>query len=371
MTKGERQPITYQSSGVDYDAMDPVKRMAQVNARETSGNFSRFGIKEVVESRGESAFVWEEGDRYGAFVIEGLGTKNIVADETRKFTGKTHYDTIAQDTVAMIVNDLVTVGADPQVVDAYWAVGDSNWLKDEERMYDLVDGWAKACNMAGAVWGGGETPTLKDIINPATIDLSGSAVGVIMPKDRLALGNKLKPGDAIFGIESSGPHANGITLTREIAKIVPDGYASLLSDGKTFGESLLAPTHIYANLIRDLFEAGIDIHYMVNVTGHGWRKLMRANRELSYVVEKVPQPQPVFDFIQENSGNDDTEMYGNYNMGVGFAIYIPEKDVARAVEVSKNNNLDAEKIGYVSDGPKQVVIEPKNIIFKGESLGVR
>ena len=112
MTQGgpEIQPITYQSTGVDYSAMDSFKRMAQLRARETSENLNYFGAKEVEASRGESAYVWEEQDSYRAFVIEGLGTKNKVADATRSITGRTHYDAIAQDTVAMIVNDLIVGG---------------------------------------------------------------------------------------------------------------------------------------------------------------------------------------------------------------------------------------------------------------------
>ncbi len=366
------KPITYASTGVNYDAMDPVKRLAQLRARATARNLERFGMREVEASRGESAYVWEEPDSFRAFVIEGLGTKNRVADETRKITGKTYYDALAQDTVAMIVNDLIVVGAEPQVINAYFAVGSSDWFLDEERARDLVEGWAKACNLAGAVWGGGETPTLKGIIEPDTIDLSGSAVGIVKPKERLTLGDKLTPGDAILLVESSGIHANGLTLARRIASKLPEGYATPLSDGKSYGESLLNPTHIYAGLIRDLFEAGIDIHYMVNITGHGWRKLMRASRDLSYVIERVPEPQPVFRFIQKHSGNDDTEMYGNFNMGAGFAIFLPEKAVKLAQQIAiERHNLGSLKAGYVEEGQRQVVIRPKNVIFKGESLGVR
>lgn len=368
----EREPQTYSSTGVNYDAMDPVKRLAQQAAAETTLNLDRFGATEVVGIRGESAYVIEEQDRYVAHVIEGLGTKNLVADEVRKFTGKTHYDTIAQDAVAMIVNDLITVGADPQVISAYWAVGDSEWFLDEERSRDLVEGWKKAVDMSGAVWGGGETPTLKGIINSNSIDLGGSAVGIVNPKDRLASEEKLKVGDAIFMVESSGIHANGLTLARSIADSLPEGYQTLLSDGKTYGESLLMPTHIYAKLVRDLFEAGIDIHYMVNITGHGWRKLMRAkNPNLSYVIDQVPKSQTVFQFIKEQSRNDDREMYGNFNMGAGFAIFIPQKDVKAAEQVARDQGLNAARLGYVRHGPKQVHIQPKNIVFAEDDLAVR
>jgi len=372
MSTKQNKPITYSSTGVNYDAMDPFKRLAQLKARATSKNFNRFGMKEIEASRGESAFVWEEKDSYRAFVVEGLGTKNRVADETQKITGKTHYDAIAQDTVAMIVNDLIVVGAETQVVNAYFAVGSSDWFSDEERARDLVEGWVRACNLAGAVWGGGETPTLKGIIEPDTIDLSGSAIGIVKPKERLTLGDKLTPGDAIFLVESSGIHANGLTLARTIASRLPEGYATPLSDGKSYGESLLVPTHIYAGLIRDYFEAGIDIHYMVNITGHGWRKLMRANRELSYIVERVPEPQPVFNFIQEHSRNNDEEMYGNFNMGAGFAVFMPDQNVELAQRIAlEKYRWQARKAGYVDQGPRQVVIQPKNLTFRGEALGVR
>lgn len=374
MNKHEEEPITYKSTGVNYDAMDPLKRLAQLRARATSGNLERFGMKEVGASRGESAYVWEDQYSHKAFVIEGLGTKNLVADAVRKFTGKTHYDAIAQDTVAMIVNDLIVVGADPQVVNAYFAVGSSDWFLDEQRAKDLVEGWAKACNLSGAVWGGGETPTLKGIIEKDTIDLSGSAVGIIKPKERLTLGDKLEHGDAIVLIESSGIHANGLTLARTIASKLPKGYETILPDGKTYGESLLTPTYIYARLVRDLFDMEIDIHYMVNITGHGWRKLMRANRNFSYVVETLPEPQPIFQFIQKQSGNDDKEMYGNFNMGAGFAIFVSQKDVATVQKIARGDHgLSSTYVGNIWEAgrSKMVSISPKGIIYKEETLGVR
>jgi phosphoribosylformylglycinamidine cyclo-ligase len=367
----KNKKVTYSQTGVNYNAMDPVKVLAQLRAKATAGNLDRFGMTEVGDSRGESAYVWEEKDSYRAFVIEGLGTKNIVADETRKITGKTHYDAIAQDTVAMIVNDLIVVGADPQVVNAYFAVGNSEWFSDEERSRDLVEGWAKACNLTGAAWGGGETPTLKDIVNPETIDLGGSAIGIINPKKRLTLGDKLAEGDSIILLESSGIHSNGLTLARTIASRLPKGYETKLTDGKGFGESILTPTHIYAALIREIFAEGFDIHYMVNITGHGWRKLMRAKREFSYIINSIPHPQPIFDFLQKHSGNDDQEMYGNFNMGAGFAIFVNSKDADDTIRIAKKNNFKAINAGTVEKGVRQVIINPLNIVFKGESLKVR
>src|SRR3989344_3446028 len=166
--------LTYKETGVSYDAMDPLKRMAQVAGKKTAKNLRGSSFSELKESRGESAYVLEQNDSYFVSVMEGLGTKSLVADAMRKITGKTYYDTVAQDTVAAIINDLITVGAKPITVLAYWAAGNAKWFEDKKRMEDLVNGWKKACDMAGVVWGGGETPTLSGIIEADTIGLGGS-----------------------------------------------------------------------------------------------------------------------------------------------------------------------------------------------------
>lgn len=373
MATEEKEPLTYKAAGVDYDIMDPLKQMAQSKARETVHNLKAVGYEEIGASRGESAYIWEEPDKYGTLVIEGLGTKNIVTDKMREITGNTYHKEIAQDDVAMIVNDLIVVGARPLVVCAYFAAGNSEWFKDEKRMEDLTDGFRDACNLAGAVWGGGESPTLRDIITDGKADLAGAAVGEIKPKNRITLGDKLCAGDRIILIESSGIHANGLTLARAVADHLPDGYATRLSNGKLYGEALLTPTHIYAKLIQDLFEAGVDIHYMVNITGHGWRKLMRANRDFTYNIDILPEIPEELLLIQQVSGNDDEEMYGNFNMGAGFAIYVPKKDINTVRQISmQNHRLTALNAGCIKDGPKRVFIKPlKGLTFEGETLGVR
>lgn len=361
-----KSKINYAQTGVNYNILDPIKKMAQSLGKQTAKNFP-----EVEASRGESAYVWEEKDAYRAFVIEGLGTKNLVADEMEKITGKTHYASIAQDAVAVIVNDIITVGAMPEVINTYFGAGGPEWFSNATRSIALIEGWAKACNMAGVTWGGGETPALSGIINPETLDLVGACIGIIQPKERLTLGDKLAEGDAILLIESSGIHANGLSLARSVAKKLPEGYTTKLSDDKTFGETLLIPTYIYVNLIKDLLDEGVDIHYMVNITGHGWRKLMRATGKFSYLITQIPPIPPIFNFIQKHSGNDDSEMYGNFNMGAGFAIYLPTPYVEKAQEIITKHHLKSWNAGILQKEPKQVVIKPKNIIFKSETLGVR
>lgn len=362
---------TYKDAGVDYSSMDPIKVLAQKAAAETAGNLGYFKAEEVALSRGESAYVWEEGDGYRALVIEGLGTKNLIADAMRKVTGKTYYDGLAQDTIAMIVNDLIVVGALPQVVNAYFAIGDSNWMLDEPRIRDLIAGWAAACQKINATWGGGETPTLKGVVNPETIDLGGSAIGVINPKNRLVLGDRLSDGDQIILIESSGIHANGITFVRNMAEKNPDIYKTKLIDGRMFGEAILTPTHLYVELVRSILEAEINVSYMVNITGHGWRKLMRATKDFSYVLNKVPDVPPEFLLMQDEANVSDEEMYGNFNMGAGFAIYVKKADADKVVDLAKKHKLKALIAGQVEAGPKQVIIKPKNITFSEDSLEVR
>ena len=146
--------MSYSKSGVDYKLLDPAKRMAQDAGLQTKKILEGSEFSEVTQSRGETAYVIEGVDSYYAIVQEGLGTKNLVADEVRKITGKTYYDSIAYDTVAAIINDLITVGAKPISVLAYWAVGDSKWMKDEVRMKDLVNGWKRAC-IEGLLGGAG------------------------------------------------------------------------------------------------------------------------------------------------------------------------------------------------------------------------
>ena len=271
----------------------------------------------------------------------------------------------------MIVNDLIVVGALPQVVNAYFAIGDSAWMLDKQRSQDLINGWAAACQSIGAAWGGGETPTLKGVINPDTIDLGGSAVGIIADKQNLVLGDKLVAGDVIVLVESSGIHANGITFVRNLADKNPNLYTTELSDGRLFGEAILSPTHLYVALVRELQNANIDLHYMVNITGHGWRKLMRATQEFSYVFSAVPDVPPEFLLMQQLASVDDAEMYGNFNMGAGFAIYVSTADAERVVAMAAAQNLKALIAGTVNIGPRSVTIKPLDVTFTGDTLEVR
>ena len=365
-----KNKLTYKDSGVNYETIDYLKRIAQMTGEKTGTNLPK-NYQEVSSSRGESAHVVDAGEFYFASVIEGLGTKSLVADEMYKLTGKTYYDNVAYYTVAMIVNDIITVGAKPLTLMAYWAAGSSDWFKDKKRADDLVFGWTKASNDSGVVWGGGETPVLSGVIEKDKIDLAGSGFGIINPKKNLCLGEKLQAGDRIILFESSGIHANGLTLARKIAGNLPEGYLTKINAKQTYGQALLEPTIIYAKLIEDLLRNTIDIHYMANITGHGWRKLMRHKKELTYKITDLPPVPKVLQFIAEQGKLDDKEAYGNLNMGAGYAIFVSEKDVTQVLKLSEAHDIKAYAFGIVEEGEKKVILEPKNITFEKDSLQVR
>ena len=304
----KKTKITYAQVGDDYDTKDPIKKMAQAASRQTIIRDTS-GFKEITETRGESAFVWQQGQTLFASVVEGLGTKNLVADDMRKITRKTYYDVIGHDTVATIINDLVTVGAKPRVVHAYWAIEDNSWLQDKERMQNFVSGWRDACKISMAAWGGGETPTLKGIVEEGTVDLGGSAIGVIATKSRLIIDKNLKAGDRILLLRSNGINCNGLSLARAVAQKLPKGYATKLSNGQMYGEAILTKTNIYAKLVQDFLDARINIHYISNITGHGLRKIMRVRGTFTYIIEKIFKPQEVFIFIQKQASLSDYEIY--------------------------------------------------------------
>ncbi|MGE5337799.1 MAG: AIR synthase related protein [Gemmatimonadota bacterium] len=363
--------LNYKQAGVDYAKIDPLKILAQRAAASTAVNLTRHGLIEVEASRGESAYVVDCGDFYLASITECLGTKALVADAMRAITGRTYYEQIAQDTLAMAINDIITVGATPVSVHAYWATGGSDWFDDAERARDLVEGWKAACDRCGVAWGGGETPALAGVIAPGRIDLAASCVGLVRPKSRLTLGETLAPGDAIVLLESSGIHANGISLARKLAERLPDGYATRLADGTSFGEALLAPTLLYAPVTEALAAAGIVPHYCANITGHGWRKLMRHPGSFTYRIDQVPPVPPVLEFIRQQTGADAREAYGNLNMGAGFALYVDARDAGSTVDVAGEFGVRAWIAGRVEAGARQVVVEPLQLVFAGDDLHVR
>lgn len=363
----------YAQAGVSYTSIDPSKLRAQRAAAATAEVLRARGFQELPESRGESAYVVDFGDRYVSSVAEALGTKALVADAVRELTGRTHYDAIAKDTVATILNDLATLGGRAVSLAAYWGAGSSEWFDDGARMTDLTDGWAAACREGSCAWGGGETQVLVGVIDPHAVVLGGAAVGSIA-KDELLLGTRVAVGDAILLARASGIHANGLTLARKLAESLPAGYATLVPgdrSGRGYGEVLLDPAPLYGPLVEALQGARVPLHSAAHVTGHGWRKLMRATQSVSYVIERLPEPNPIDRFLMRASGMSEQEAYGTFNMGAGYALFLPNAAAEQALEVAARAGFPLLAAGRVEAGPKQVVIEPLGFTFAGDSLAIR
>jgi phosphoribosylformylglycinamidine cyclo-ligase len=371
-TAGPRpDSLSYEQAGVNYDLIDPLKVAAQRAAAATGQHLAAHGFGEVLASRGESAYVVDVGPFYLASIVECLGSKALVADEMAALTGRSYYEGIAQDTIAMAVNDLITVGATPLVVQAYWAAGGSDWFGDAARAQALVAGWKRACDICGVAWGGGETPALAGIVEEGRIDLAASCTGIVNPKARLSVGDRLAAGDAIVLLASSGIHANGLSLARKLTERLQLGYLTPLADGTTYGEALLTPTTLYSPVTEALWRAGIGVHYAANITGHGWRKLLRHPGRFTYRIHAVPPVPPVLRFIQQHAGHEDREAYGTLNMGAGFALFLPAADAERACDIARMQGVPALIAGRVEDGPKQLLVEPLGLRFGDDELQLR
>lgn len=367
-------PDAYAAAGVDYAAVDPGKLLAQQVALATAGSLALRGVEEVEASRGESAYALDVGDRYLTFVTEGLGSKSLVADAMRRVTGKPYYELIARDTVATILNDLATLGGAPLALNAYWASGSSEWFKDDDRIASLVHGWGEACKAAGCAWGGGETQVLADMIEPGCVVLGGSAIGSIAPKSRLLLGSRVRPGDVILVAPSSGIHANGLTLVRRIAAELPAGYETLVPGdpaGRCLGEVVLDASPLYGPLVELQQSAEIDLHYVAHITGHGWRKLMRAEQELTYVVDEMPAVPAIFPMLTRAAAMSVEGAYGTFNMGGGYALFVGQAQASRALQVAEQAGWKLVRAGVVEKGPRRVVLRPVGVTFEGATLSIR
>ncbi|MFN0060455.1 MAG: AIR synthase-related protein [Planctomycetota bacterium] len=366
------EPLDYRQAGVDYDVLDAFKRACQREAAGTAGALAAHGCSEPAAVRGESAYLIETADAYLAHVEEGLGTKNLVADAMLELTGKSYYHAIGVDTVATIVNDLITCGALPISVAMHAAVGDVKWFAHAERAADLARGFADGCCAAGAVWGGGETPALKGLVEPHAIVLAGSALGRIAPKRRRIVGD-VRDGDAIVMLESSGVHTNGLTLCRALAARLPDGYRTPIPDGRSFGEALLDASVIYVKFVAACQAADLSIHYAAHMTGHGWRKLMRLAEPFVYRITELREPPPIFRFLLASGPMETREAYATFNMGAGFAAFVAASDAARCVRLAADHGYRAWIAGCVKRAGQRKAVDlvPLGICFEADTLALR
>lgn len=385
--------MTYADTEVKYDLLDEFKCEASRLALQTVGNSARWGFDELTMSRGESAHLLRAAGPFVGHLIEGLGTKCLVADAMYRLTGKSYDDVIAHDTVAAIVNDMITLGVMPVAVDMFLAAGDLRWFRKEARWRNFLKGWQRACEIVGCSWGMGETQVLEGVVMPGRMVFAGSAVGVAL-REQWRIRGDIKDKDVIILLESSGIHANGLSLARRIierqeswweklargffpwsmANIeLPESYLTLLSGEKTVGEALLEPTRIYVSVIRECLMRSLAIHYAVHITGHGWLKLMRHPESFLYVIEKIPEPQSIFSFLQECGPVDEREMYRTFNMGAGFALIVSEHTVDMIETIAAEHGISSLVAGRVQKRGKEkkLFILPKNLEFDGKELQIR
>jgi phosphoribosylformylglycinamidine cyclo-ligase len=362
----------YKSTGVDYDVLDAAKRKALESASQTKMKYE-YGEDIFPHSRGESAYVFKvNGESKLAPVLECLGTKSAIAREYMEAGGPDLFRNVGFDAVAAIVNDLISVGALPLVLNAYFATGSAEWYSDRDRHAHLIAGWSDGCLEAGAAWGGGESPTLSGLINEYDIEIAGSAVGFIPEEREPILGEDLAPGNEIVFVESTGIHTNGASLVRSIANRLPEGYRTKLPSGREFGAAVLDRSALYANMVAEIIKSeDIKVNYYSHITGHGLRKVMRADKSFTYRIESLPEVPEILSEICRFAGMDTRTAYGTLNMGIGFAIYCAEGHGQRIVEIAKRHGRHAEIVGHVEEGPKRVILEPLGIEFNEDELQLR
>jgi phosphoribosylformylglycinamidine cyclo-ligase len=358
----------YKAAGVDYDALDAGKRMAMARALATSPLLGARGGHALDASRGEPAFAFDFGGRTLAFVMEGLGTKSIVARHMLERHGINRFADVAYDAVAAILNDLCCVGALPLVVNAYFATGASEWYAETQRAAALLEGWQRACVDAGCVWGGGESPSMSGLVAERDIELAGAAVGAVPAGRTVILGDELKAGDEIVLVASSGLHANGASLARLLVERLPDGYMTALPSGRALGEALLDPSVMYVPLVHALLESELGVSYISHITGHGLLKLMRPALSLTYRISALPPVPEVLAFLVDKAGLDAHAAYSTFNMGSGYAVYCVAGAGEKIVVLARQLGLEAIVAGSVERGSRQVIVEPLGVRYAGDEL---
>lgn len=354
---------------------DPFKKGIIDVLKPTSRNLFKYRLKILPQSLGEPAALIDflDYDFYLAFKTDGVGTKSLIADLMAKTMRKKAkysqqkiiglYAGLGIDLIATNVNDLICLGAKPFALVDEIAAGNYKKFLDKELIAGLFKGLKKGCLEANISIPAGESPTLVDIIAENTISMTASSLGLVKPKENAIWGDKLKSGDAIFGLTSNGIHTNGLSLARKIIEKLPKGYFTKF-DGKTIGEVLLKPTKIYVKPVIEMLDQGVQIHYMSHISGNAFKKIMRSKKRLTYIIEKIPKKPIILQHLQQLEKIPEEEAYETWNMGLGFVIFAPENQEKKIKKICKSHQVDFLKMGYVQKGNKQVIIEPKNIAYK-------
>ena len=327
-------------------------------------DFRKDALGEVQLDFGQYANVLKISKDLGVVVkTDGVGTKVLIAQMMNK------YDTVGIDCVAMNVNDMICLGAEPLSMLDYIAVEEARPELFEQISRGLYEG-AKQANITIP---GGEVAQVRDLIKGirpgCAFDLVGFGVGTIN-LNKIITGKEAKPGDMVLGLESSGLHSNGYTLAREV--LFKKGGLELNSkvegSSKTLGEELLTPTKIYVKEILNLVKK-IDVKALFHITGGGWLNLQRITSPVGFELDYVPEVKPIFSLIQSIGKLSDAEMYSAFNMGIGMMIVVAKEDVDTALEILNKHKVKTHRLGVcVKDQTKKVNILPKRLVGISEKF---
>ena len=289
---------------------------------------------------GHYANVLRLDDRLGlALSTDGVGSKVIVAEQLDRF------ETVGIDCVAMNVNDVICVGADPIALLDYVAVEES----DADRLAQIAEGLRRGAEEAQVEIPGGELAVLPELIrghpSPRGFDLLGFCVGLV-DLEELVTGAGVEAGDAIVGVPSSGVHSNGLTLARRALTDLSERPPEL--HGASVGETLLEPTVIYVRAVRELLESAVDVRGLAHITGEGLLNLLRLDAAVGYRIDAPLPVPPVFELIAERGDVEPAELYEVFNMGCGFCCVVPWDDAELAVELLEARHAGAAVVGRVT-----------------------
>ena len=332
----------YAKAGVDQGVADSavaglVRALAAINLERPS-------LQVPLPGHYASVVKFDEGTGI-AFSTDGVGTKLVVAEELGKF------DTVGIDCVAMNVNDVICVGAEPLAMVDYVAVDRADARICEE----IGVGLARGAELAGIEITGGELAQLGELVRG--VDVSGACIGKV-GLDAIVDGAAVEPGDVVIGLPSSGIHSNGYTLARSaLAGIAldedPEGRL-----GRPLGEELLEPTEIYVKPIVELLRSDIEIRGLAHITSGGTKNLLRLAADVGYEIDAPLPVPPIFELIQERGGVSDAEMGEVFNLGCGFCVVVPEADEARTLEMLRGHYPGAQRIGHAVAGPRRSPDQP-------------
>ncbi|HXW99462.1 MAG TPA: phosphoribosylformylglycinamidine cyclo-ligase [Methanomicrobiales archaeon] len=295
---------TYRAAGVDIDLVKEA-----IGALTGQVTFRRKGAYGMLGGVGHYAGLVDFGEYVLALTTDGVGTKMLVADQLRDWR------TVGIDCIAMNANDLFVMNVEPVAFVDYIATD----RLSVEKMGQIGEGLNEGARLANLNLVGGETAQLPGLVNG--LDLAGTCLGV-QERARVVTGGKIRPGDVIVGVPSSGIHSNGLTLARRVVEKA-GGYGERLPDGTTVGRALLVPTRIYREALDACRRA--DVHGMCHVTGSGLLNFPRLTKFGFDFSDPLPAP-PVFAWLQEKGQIEPVEMYRTFNMGMGFAYVLSEED---------------------------------------------